>query len=74
VALFFLRKNREKKMAAKNKENWVNRVEHKTAEQQLYLKSFERGRERKNRNASQWMKSVIGEKFVLNLKLNRHNK
>ena len=58
-------------MAAKEKGNWVNRVEHKSAEQTLsVIASNQRSkhRNRANKVATEWMNSIVGQKFVLRLK------
>tara|TARA_R110002012_G_scaffold286803_2_gene478523 strand:+ start:3649 stop:3840 length:192 start_codon:yes stop_codon:yes gene_type:complete len=61
----------EKEMAAKEKANWVNRAEHKSAEQTLSLNASNqqsKHRGHANKKAEKWMNSIVGQKFVLRLK------
>ena len=58
-------------MAAKAKANWVNRAEHKDAERSLNVRASNqrsKHRDRANKKATEWMNSIVGQKFVLRLK------
>ena len=75
MAPFFLRKNRENKMAANQgsqRKKWVQSLDVGLSLEQR--NKINRLKYYGQKNQKEWMKSLIGQKFVLNLNLDRHNK